>query len=317
MKLSIIIPNRNDTVMLSVTVRSALEALKSIDNDGEVIVVDNSDEDIWRVLKAGQISPLAVSEPRLRLIRQNFPSMYSARQTGIEASKAEYVVGCDSHTLWGHNVIYDVVKFMDNHPNCGMGFSNIGWIDKPETHAKSELKENSQGGLFGPWGGRLTEEKKITWLFSFRIARRKWFLDTNGHGFFAREKISWGGGEFYIAMKNWMMGSENWYIPTSPVYHIGPFNKRLEGIAKYAFRVYGSSGVGRQGIGILASFYALGGERYGREIALRNEKAFRQYGVQLDRDWEEAKKLAGSDREWICNNCKYTYEDIYERKPWN
>lgn len=60
MKLSITIPNRNDTVMLGITVRSALEGLKAIDGDGEIIIVDNSDQDIWKVIRTVNESPISL-----------------------------------------------------------------------------------------------------------------------------------------------------------------------------------------------------------------------------------------------------------------
>lgn len=315
MKASIIIPNRNDTVMLSVTVRSALEALKSV--GGEVIVVDNSDEDIWHVLKHGSTSPLPLSEPNLSVMRQDFPSMYSARQTGFEKAKGEYILGCDSHTLWGHGVVEDVVSFMDANPMCGLGHSPVGWIDRPETFAKSEIQKNSEGGVFGPWGKYHSEPRRIAWHFAPRIARRDWLEQIQGYGFFAKKRVSWGGGEFYLAMKSMMMGRENWSIPTSPVYHIGPFNKSLAKVANYNYRAYGPSASMRQGIGILAAYYALGGKDFGYRDATRNRKSFEQYGIDLDRDWDEAVDLAKEDRQWIKEHQKITYEELLAAEPWN
>ena len=63
MLLSVVIPNRNDTVMLGITVRSALEEMKAVP-DSELIVVDNSDADIWRLLKTPNISPLSLKYVR-------------------------------------------------------------------------------------------------------------------------------------------------------------------------------------------------------------------------------------------------------------
>lgn len=318
MKVSVVIPNRNDTVMLSVTVRSVLENLRSFNGESEIIVVDNSDEDVYNVLKVPSCSPLAFSEKNFRLLRQDFPSMHSARQMGFESAKGDYLLMSDSHVLWGHNVIKDVVEFMDNTPECMQAFSPVGWLDLPAKMAKSTLQPNKEGGIYGPWGGKpATTPHKIPWFFGFRVARRKFFLqDCDGYGFFARKRVSWGGGEFYAAMKTWLMGGECWTVPTAPCFHIGPFNKHVAKVANYRFRTYGASGNGRQGIGILAAFYALGGDRFGWEDAVKNRKAFEQYGNNLERDWEEAKELAGSDRQWIKEHQKISYEELINTEPW-
>jgi glycosyltransferase involved in cell wall biosynthesis len=304
--------------MLSVTVRSVFENLKQIGGDGEVIVIDNSDQDIYDVLKVGKISPLALSEKGFRLVRQDFPSMHSARQAGIEQATGKYVMMSDSHVLWGNGVIRDCVKFMDEHPECKQGFANVGWLDLPEHFSKNYFNLNSEGGIYGPWGGKpYAEPRKISWFFGFRIARREWFLnECGGYGFFSRGNVSWGGGEFYAAIKCWLMGGECWSIPTSPCYHIGPFNKALAEVANYKFRVYGGSGSGKQGIGILAAFYALGGEGFGKEQAHINRKAFEQYGITL-KDWDEAKRIVGDDRQWIEDHQVCSFEDLLNRKPWD
>lgn len=303
--------------MLGLTVKSVYENLAGLEDGGEVIVVDNSDLDIYNVLNVPSISPLAFSENNFKLLRQDFPSMHSARQMGIEAARGKYVLMSDSHVLWGRDVIKDVVEFMDKTPMCMQGFSPVGWLDLPSSFAKSRLLLNKEGGIYGPWAGKLdAEPKKVPWFFGFRIARRDFFLQSGGYGFFAKKKISWGGGEFYSALKTWMFGGECWTIPARPCYHIGPFNKYIERVANYRFRVYGSSGNGQQGMGILAAFYALGGEEFGREEARINRKAFEQYGVRLERDWEEAKKLAEEDRQWIDENKKVSYEEIIKTKPW-
>lgn len=322
MKASIIIPNRNDTIMLSITVRSALEELKSIDNDGEIIVVDNSDEDFWRVLKNPDKSPLSlryVREGKVRLIRQSFPSLYSARQTAIEAAQGEYIINNDSHVLYGRNVVKDVVDFMDNdkEKKVGLGFSPIGWITGPEILARHDIQPNAKGSIFGPWGRRYYEPTKISWNFGFRIARRDWLLnECKGFGFFAKKQVSWGGGEFYIAMKSWLLGKENWAIPANPMYHIGPFSPEIERLDGHRYRLYGKSGNGKTAIGILAAFYALGGHEI-KDYVRKNEVGLaQQYSLDIDRDWPEACRLAKEDRRWIKEHQVMSFQDLLEQQPW-
>jgi glycosyltransferase involved in cell wall biosynthesis len=318
MKISIIIPNRNDTVMLGVTVRSAIEALKAIDNDGEIIVADNSDSDIYRIIKKPNCSPVPligyINDGILKYVRQDFPSMYSAYELGAQEAQGEYLFRSDSHVMYGHNVLKDCISFMDNN-DIGFGFSPIGWWNLHERMAKSHISENKNGGIFGTWGKRIDLPAKIPWNFGFRIVRKDWYEQVGGFGFFAKERISWGGGEFYIAMKSWLFGRENWAMPASPMYHIGPYSKEVEKLG-YRFRQYGASGNGRQGLGILSAFYALGGDE-AKEEALKSKDGLKdQYGLDVDRDWKEASKYALEDRKFIEANQTMTFKELLEVKPW-
>lgn len=324
MKVSLIIPNRNDTVILGVTIRSAIEQLKSIGNDGEIIVVDNSDEDIWRIIKKPNVSPCPlgydkggyIREGLLKYVRQDFPSMYSAYETGAKQATGQYLMRSDSHVLFGHNVLKDCIEFMDKNPSVGFGFSPINWWNRTDIFAKSYIQENKHGGIFGPWGKRVDLPRKIAWNFGFRIVRKEWYDYVGGFGFFSKNRISWGGGEFYIAMKSWLLGRENWAMPANPVYHIGPYSKEVEALG-YRFRRYGQSGTGRQGIGILAAFYALGGDDAKAEIMKSADGLRSQYGLDVDRDWPEAKTLIGDDRDWLLKRQVISFKELLERKPWN
>lgn len=322
MKVSIIIPNRNDTVMLGVTIRSAIEALKAIDSDGEIIVVDNSDADIWNIIKKPNVSPCPLigyqQDGILKYIRQPFPSMYTAFQTGAKEAKGKYLIRSDSHVYFGHNILKDCVDFMESMPDIGCGFSPIGWWNLHERIAKTHIRENDNGGIFGPWGRKAKKDlpAKIAWGFGPRIISKEWYDKIGGFGFFADRKVSWGGGEFYLSIKSLLFGRENWTFDASPMYHIGPYSKEVEGLG-YSFRKYGSSGVGNQGIGILSAFYALGGDSAIEEALKSKDGLKSQYGIDVKRDWGKAREFALKDREFILDNQVVSFDEILERKPWN
>ena len=319
MKLSVIIPNRNDTVMLGITVRTALEELKAIDNDGEIVIVDNSDEDVWDIIRTVNVSPINlgyVEEGRVQLIHQPFPSLYSARQTGIERAKGKYVYNMDSHTVVGHNQLKDLVEFMEKNEGTkvGLGFAPIGWVSQHELYARHDIRID-QGTVFGNWGRQYDKPTKICWNFGSRICNREWFLNTlNGYSFFAKERISWGGGEMYIPLKSWLLGYESWAVPCSPQYHIGPFSQEIEQRTSYHYRQYGSSGNGKTGIGVLATFYALGGDEM-KEEARKAKVGLAQYGIDVDRDWPEAKRLAHEDWLWLKERQVISFQELMKQKP--
>jgi glycosyltransferase involved in cell wall biosynthesis len=322
LKLSVVVPNRNDTVMLAITVRSILEELKAVAGGGEIVIVDNSDEDLWLILKTMNVSPLAlqyVEEGKVQLIHQKFSSIYSARAEAIRSARGEYVYNVDSHMLIGHNTLKDMVDFMDadKEGKVGFAFSPIGWFSAHEALARHDIRID-QGTIFGSWGKRYYKPMKICWNFGSCICRTKWFNgEFGGYGFFDKKRVSWGGGEFYAAMKGWLLGYENWAVPTNPQYHIGPFSKEIETRTPYRFRLYGKSGEWEKGMGIFAAFYALGGDEM-KEEARKAEVAGvgRNYGISVDRDWETAKELAHEDWLWLKERQEITYFELMEKQPW-
>ena len=319
MKLSIVIPNRNDTVMLAITVRSILEALKRIDNDGEIIIVDNSDEDIWDILNTVNISPLPlwyVKNDIVRLIRQEFPSIYSARETAIKNAKGEYIYNTDSHMLIGDNQLKDLVDFMDNRPEkCGFGFAPVGWVGAPEWLARHDIRTD-QTGLFGSWGRLYYKPTKICWNFGSCICDREWYLKEHGGlDFFAEKQVSWGGGEFYSAMKANLLGYENWAVPTSPQYHIGPFSKEVQSLGN-TYRLYGKSGEGEVGLGIISAFYALGGEEAKKECEKADSGLYDQYKIKTNTHWHKAKSFARETWNKNKNRFKLSLDEFIKRGDW-
>lgn len=317
MKLSVIIPSRNESVMLSITVRSVLEELKAVPGGGEVIVVDNSDEDIWKVISTVNVSPLSlqyVEDGSVRLIRQPYASLYSAREHGIQASKGEYVCNLDAHMIIGHNSLRDLVAFMDQAgPTVGQAFAPVGWISQHECMARHDIRTD-EGSIFGNWGRTYDKPTKICWNFGFKTFRKEMHDAVGGYGFFARDRLSWGGGEFYMAIKPWLLGYENWAVPCSPHFHIGPFSDGVERLG-YHYRTYSSSGKGKTGIGVLAAFYALAGED-GKEEALKTQKALKQYGIDVERDWPEARRLAEADWEWLKARQVLPFTEFLKKRPW-
>lgn len=317
MKISVVIPNRNDTAMLAVTVRSILEELKGV--GGEIVIVDNSDQDIWHILNTPNVSPLPlnyVKDGVVKLIRQDFPSIYSARQTAIENATGEYVYNVDSHMLIGKNQLVDIVAFMDDRPEkCGFGFAPIGWVGAPQYLARHDIRTDKTG-IFGSWGRQYFKPTKICWNFGSCICDRKWYLEQHGGlDFFSEGQVSWGGGEFYSAIKSCLLGYENWAIPCNPQYHIGPFSKQVQALGN-KYRLYGNSGNGRQGIGILSAFYALGGDSAKTEAAKANDGMKMQYGITAESNWAEAKKIAEKAYSENMSRFKISFNEFIEKSDW-
>ena len=316
--------------MLSVTVRSCLESLRPLGYDNcEIVIVDNSDQHIYELLPS--VLPKGYcKEGLIKIYRQNYPCLFSARERAAEESTGKYIFCIDSHMVVGRNTISDLVSFMDRRSMdrrsmIGFAHAPICWIHQHERTAKHD-RDMSVNEL-GNWNQQYDHERTITWKGMPWICKREWFLDKDhglgGYGALAKHKISWGGGDMHIGIKTWLLGYENWAVPTNPCFHIGPFpkidkgkdpNVSFTGPGKY--RLYSTSGRYPHTFGFLVSCYVLGG----KPMMKRNEGAIaKRFGRFIDvKKWkDEAIRLGQEEREWLINLQRISFDDLLVKKPWN
>ena len=328
MILSIIISNRNDTTMLSVTIRSCIEALRPLGlSNCEIVIADNSDPIPHAQL--GSIIPSKyIKEGLIKFHFQPFPCLFTARELAIKHSKGKYIICVDSHMLIGHNMFLDLVNFMQSRENdstLGFAHAPINWAHQHEDSAKHD-RDMSINEL-GNWNTKYEKERTITWKGMPWICRRKWFLDKvkglNGYGALSQFHISWGGGDMHLGIKSWLLGYKNWAVPCNAGIHIGPFPKIDQGKDKNSssigpdkYRLYGKSGNGPQCLGFLISCYILGGI----EMMERNINAITQrFGrfIDVDKEWDNAISKGTEERKWLTHRQVMSFNQLLESKPWN
>ncbi len=328
--LSIIISNRNDTVMLSVTINSCIEELRELGLENcEIIICDNSDQSIYDVLPS--CLPMKyVKEGLLKIVRQDYACLFTAREEAARIATGEYICCVDSHMLIGKGMFDDLIDFMEEHQDdetLGFAHAPLRWAYHHEARAVHD-RDISKNEL-GDWNRSYDQARTITWKGMPWICRREWFLDSdkglNGYGALAQHRISWGGGDMHIGTKPWLLGFKNWAVPTSPAIHIGPFprlntkDNPVDASGEfngYKYRLYGSSGNFPHAFGFLVSCYVLGGE----PMMKRNEKAitnrFGKY-IKVASWWRKAIKLGSDERNWLSDRQDINFEQFIERRPWD
>jgi glycosyltransferase involved in cell wall biosynthesis len=331
-KVSIIISNRNDVAMLAVTVRSCIEELRPLSPmTGEIVIVDNSDSNIYEMVNSA-IPSGYVKDGVIKVIHQNFPCLFTARETAASNASGEYILCIDSHVLIGRNMIVDLVNFMDRRsddPTLAFAHAPICWAHHHERNSKHD-RDMSKNEL-GDWNLAYPSERTITWKGMPWICRREWFLDRdkglNGYGALAEHRMSWGGGDMHIGIKPWLLGFKNWAVPTSPCIHIGPFpkidttdNPNETKVCKnpdgYRYRLYSTSGSYPHALGFLVSCYVLDGEVMMR----RNKKAISErFGrfIDVDKWWLKAIEFGSNERHWLDERKKMSFHALLALKPWN
>jgi len=175
MKLSIIISNRNDIVMLNVTLNNAIEMLQSIDYDGEIVICDNSDPKFYELIHIA--CPVGwIKKKNVRIIRQEEPCFKSARMRAAEAAKGEYLLCVDSHVLFGYRTIKDAVDFMERHEDnesLGFGHLPIRWAHQGPAAIKHTLKISDKGLPNGGWDCTYLKERK-KYSYQQLIEQKPW-----------------------------------------------------------------------------------------------------------------------------------------------
>ena len=320
MKLSIIISNRNDIVMLNVTLNNLIEMMRTVEGGAEIVICDNSDEKFY------QLMPIAypigwIKKGLVKVIRQTSPCFTSARHRAAEAATGEYIFCVDSHVLVGLNTLRDSVDFMDrqrDNARLGFGHPPIRWAHQGPAAIKHTLKPSPDKAPNGGWDGTFTTEQTMYWKFMPWICRRDWYLNTiKGYGTHATAMISWGGAEALQQVKSLMMGYENWAIITDPVIHIGPYTPEVIKTGQYKYRTYAANGNFPHGFGVLVANAVLAGPDIGYKLSKTCEAAFvNRHKIQIDDYWKKAVEVAMPEYEWLQTVKKFNYLELIETRPW-
>ena len=170
----------------------------------------------------------------------------------------------------------------------------------------------------GDWKTSYKEPRKITWKGMPWLCSRDWFLDRqkglNAYGALAEHHISWGGGDMHIGIKPWLLGFQNWAVPTRPCIHIGPFPNIDNSLDPHKYRLYSTSGKYPHTFGFLVSCYVLGGE----PMMERNTPAITErFGVDVRPYWKKAKICGESEKRWLDKRKVTTFGQLLIEKPWD
>jgi len=319
LKLSIIISNRNDIVLLNVTLNSLLEAIKSVNYECEIVVVDNSDESIWALIN--RTFPAFLAHSGIRFFHESDFCFTKARMIAARESAGEFIFCIDSHVLIGNRTLGRSIEFMHDHPDIGFGHPPMRWAKDGPGQLRQEMHPTKEGSPYARLlnTGTLDHDKKIFWKFMPWICRREWYLDTlQGYGSHAEHSISWGGAELLQQIKGWMLGYENWYIHTDPVIHIGPYNREVYKTGQTVRRTYESSGNFPVGFGILLALYILAGEEEGlRQVRLAKKRLKIIHKLDIEHFWPKAIELGKAEHEWLAERQKYSFPELMKNRPWS
>lgn len=149
--------------MLCMTVLSAVEAIKESGVSGEIVVVENSDDDVH--LAAIDCIAGQIKEGTVRVVRLENPSIAKAIHLAHEEAKGEFLFYTDAHTLIGHGTLSALLDFHKKHEGEPIGFVHapIQWAHRSSATKRTHL--NVKRTPLGEWSGAIPVEKEsmVSW----------------------------------------------------------------------------------------------------------------------------------------------------------
>ena len=124
MKISVIVPTSNRSLLLKDTIDSILNQTF---NNFELIIIDNnSTDDTEEVLRT-------YSDGRIRLFKnQKSESVSKNRNLGIKKSRGEYIAFCDDDDYWTSKKLEEINQKIIQSPSVGIIYSDAYLVVEPK-----------------------------------------------------------------------------------------------------------------------------------------------------------------------------------------
>ena len=123
-RFSVVIPAYNSRGLIGGAIRSVLQ--QTIDDFELIVVDDGSTDDTPQVVEA-------VTDSRLRLVRQANTGTAGARNRGIRESTGQYISFLDNDDLWMPTYLEAMGAALDADGKAGFAYTD-GWALEDETH---------------------------------------------------------------------------------------------------------------------------------------------------------------------------------------
>lgn len=310
--LSIIISECNDPYGTVFTISSAMEELSHLNLKFDIIVIDNSTNRIYYKAMKDLIHKEYYGD-KIKLLRQSFPCIFTAREDGIRASNSEYIMILDSHCLFSRDSIKEFFEVANQLDDFGFLYGPMCFTRDLASDSYCDRSISNYKGI------RLSELDNVPRVFEivFRgmpfMCKKSLFWEIGGYGTLSKYKLPWGGGDSILGPKASIMGYHNWMLSKALVYHIGPFrgDRYLPGTTMRSLRemeVYPR-------IGMLVAAYIVGGEELvlGRYGQLRGRLKLKSINKRM---LTYAIQIAEEERRWLLKRAKVSYNELVEKfKP--
>lgn len=310
--LSVVIPARNEFPNIVHTIYSILHAWEAegFDKDElEIIIVDNcSNDDVYPHRgTAGTTSYLEgrgiYYNARLKILRDPIAGNHSARNKGAAIARGKYLFFSDAHMAYRPGFFREMIRTTEE--SGGLVHGAIAWMGAYPPVV---------GGVGFSYTIKLGEEWKGTWA-PYYLADDWWYIPSQGHcsvmveknqffkfGGYPKVHRTYGGGEFYIDMKWWMMGSTVAVNPNAIGYHLSSGRGYSYNHRDYIENVLGVT-------------YVLGCEDWRERLYINCLRKTRK--EELDEQMVRNELEYAKEREFVQKHIKKTFNQTIVERPWD
>jgi glycosyltransferase involved in cell wall biosynthesis len=219
MKVSVIISARNEFPNIVHTVHAIINDLETFlsRDEFEIIIVDNgsTDELSWRFLAERGV----YYHRTVRILFDPIMGNVSARNKGAKIAKGKYIFFSDAHMSYRIGSFKAMVDALEKYG--GIVHPSVQWMGGYDPSGRSYQYSIKLGEkIWGTWNNLQISENPFYIPISGHCClgvEREQFLKWGGYNPFFR---CYGGGEVYLDMKWWMIGSSVMVVPQAVGYHL-------------------------------------------------------------------------------------------------
>lgn len=301
MKISIVISSRDEMPNVVHTVHSIINDLETFlePDDWEIILVDNGsrNKDSWRYLAMRGL----YYHRNVKILHDPIMGNVSARNKGAEIANGEYLFFSDAHMSYKIGTFKKLVEAIDE--SGGIAHPAVEWMggyypSEPSYQYTLKLGEK----IYGTWNRLKISDDWFYITLSGHCClgmKRQQFLDFKGYNPYFR---CYGGGEVYLDMKWYMLGSCSVVVPQAKGYHLS----YQRGYSYHADDLLHN---------MILLGYALGGSGWGERVYIRYLGKKGINFLLLDKLNKEAIKEAEEDT--LVKDAKVSFNDLITERPWD
>ncbi len=220
-KVSIIISSRDEGHNNLFTIQSIINDLETFlrPDEFEFILVDNGskNKDAWRfVAERGMFYHRTV-----RILNDPFMGNVTARNKGVALARGKYIFFSDSHMQYRVGSFKAMIDALDTYG--GIVHPSVQWLGGYEPSGRSYQYSLKLGEkLWGTWNNSIVGDGQnpfyipVSGHCCLGVRRDEFIRLGQYHPYFR----CYGGGELYLDLKWWMLGSTVMVVPQAVGYHL-------------------------------------------------------------------------------------------------
>ena len=302
--VSVIISARDEFPQIVMTVHAIIADLETFlaPHEWEIIIVDNcsKDPDSWRFLSERGL----YAHRNLRILHDPIAGNVTARNKGARIANGKWIFFSDAHMSYRIGSFKAMIDALEQYG--GIVHPSVQWMggyDPSEPSHQYTIKLGEK--IWGTWNRNIVSSTEPFYIpicghCCLGMSRQQ-FLDFGGYNNWFR---CYGGGEVYLDMKFWMLGSNVMSVPKAVAYH-------LSAGRGYSFKqddlIHNMMLLG----------LALGEDAMAERVYIRYMGKGGVNNEHLTRLWKEAKREAEEDRQKFLPKIKRSFIDCLVEKPWD